>query len=87
MSTRAWYQYNDVQSGQFSPANYFYVTNLPVFCGLTGSNICAVLGIYVSSSVHPATFTARLNSYIVNALAFASAQPATGKIFVYVKNL
>jgi len=85
MSTRAWYRYNDIPGGQLNPVNYIYRTAIPI-CSITDPAVCAILGVYQFASSHPATFSPRMNSYISDALSYATAQPATsGRLFVYMK--
>jgi len=84
MCTRAWYSYNRSTSGASDPINYFYVTSIPG-CVCSAPNMCAILGCYQDFSEHPQTFSARLNSYITNALAFGTCQPTTGKKYVYLR--
>ena len=85
MATRAWYRYNRTPGGHQDPINYFYVSSEPP-CALTGTNICAVLGIYQDVADYPANFSDRLNSYISTALSTGSAQPTFGTKYVFVKN-
>jgi len=86
MSTRAWYSYNRASGGQHDPINFFYVTAANPTCAVSAPNLCSVLGIYQGFSDHPETFSQRLNSYITNALAFGTAQPTTGKKYVYLRS-
>jgi len=86
MSTRAWYKYNCETGGELTPSNYTYVIALPAICATDRPDICAILGVFQEGSTHPASFSPRLNSYITASLSFASAQPASGKKFVYTRD-
>jgi len=85
MATRAWYRYYSTPGGELAPINYLYVSALPPTCEISNLNICAVLGVYLEGASYPGSFSARINSYISEALSHAAARPTTGKIFVYVK--
>ena len=86
MATRPWGNYNRAPGGQLDVSNYFYRDTSPT-CSTSGPFICTLLGIYDDSSVHPVTFSPRLNSYISLALSHASAQPAgVNKKYVYVRS-
>jgi len=86
MATRAWYSYSGTSGGEFNPINYFYVTSAPI-CSIVGSEVCSLLGIYLSWSSHPATFSTNINSYVATALAFGVAQPLLPgqKKYVYMR--
>jgi len=84
---RAWFSYNGAAAGEQTATNYFYVSFFPQ-CTTTGSNICALIGIYAPNVYgnHPAPFSDNLDNYITTALANRIAVPTTpDKPYVYVR--
>jgi len=87
MSTKAWYVYDHTTGNELNPSNYYYIGGFYLECvNFTGTKICNLLGVYSEASQHPAAFSSRLTSYIIDAIAFESSQPPSfiSKKYVYV---
>jgi len=87
MSTRAWFNYYGPPSGEWFTPFYGHVDYFPQ-CTTTGSQICAILGVYTPNiyGQHPKPLSINLQNYITGALALNIAVPVfPNKAYVYVR--